>query len=298
MNILQLTVPPLPHFISCGPHQFMPGHRHLNRQNIRVFDLLYVHSGCLYMGEDEDSFEVKSGQALILSPDRHHFGNRDCTEPTSYHWLHFQCSGPWCLTDNEEDVEIPEQESLAGSNNGLRSCLSEFDVHPFRLRLPRYTTVLQPARMQELLIQLHSLEPRAHMSSMLLRQQTLFQGLLGVLSDSLDSAKLSPHKRCAEQAASYLRMHFRENITAAALGESLNFHPVYIARCMNREYGCSPMEYLHRYRISQSKLLLMQTDYTVARIAEEVGFRNVPYFSSSFLKAEGMTPTLFRKQFL
>ncbi|MNE95133.1 Bifunctional transcriptional activator/DNA repair enzyme AdaA [compost metagenome] len=81
------------------------------------------------------------------------------------------------------------------------------------------------------------------------------------------------------------------------LGDCLNFHPVYIARCMNREYGCSPMEYLLRYRIEQSKLLLMQTSFPISRIAEEVGFNQAPYFSSSFMKLEGISPRQYRQRF-
>ena len=69
------------------------------------------------------------------------------------------------------------------------------------------------------------------------------------------------------------------------------------ARCMQREYGCTPMEYLLRFRIEQSKLLLMQTDWTVARIAEEVGFNQAPYFSSCFSRLEGMSPRQYRQLF-
>lgn len=66
---------------------------------------------------------------------------------------------------------------------------------------------------------------------------------------------------------------------------------------MKKEYGCAPMEYLLHYRIQQSKLLLMQTSYTIARIAEEVGFNQAPYFSSSFIRIEGTTPREFRQRF-
>lgn len=117
------------------------------------------------------------------------------------------------------------------------------------------------------------------------------------LSASLESDRSTPSIACAEQAAAYLRSHYREKITAHDLGESLNFHPVYVARCMNKEYGVSPMDYLLHYRIEQSKLLLMQTDFTIARVAEEVGFNQAPYFSSCFLKIEGISPRQYRNRF-
>ena len=292
MNILNFTVPPLLFYIVSGFHTFSPGHYHMSRHNIRVFDLLVVKQGCLYMSEGGLTFEVRAGQALILRPDNHHFSTESCKEPTSYYWLHFQTVGEWSVS--EDLAGVPDKENIR-AEHPLHS--AEFDIRTFTLSLPQYTTLLQPAKMEELLSQLNQLVPNSHLSDTPYQQQLLFQEILKQLSASLSHERPSPSKSCAEQAASYLRSHFREHITAKQLGESLNFHPVYIARCMNKEYDCAPMEYLLHYRVQQSKLLLMQTSYTIARIAEEVGFNQAPYFSSSFIRIEGITPREFRQRF-
>jgi len=142
-----------------------------------------------------------------------------------------------------------------------------------------------------------ALNPEAHLNSSRFKQQILFQELLRQLASGIESQLSTPAAACAEQAAAYLRSRYREEITARSLGDALNFHPVYIARCMHREYGLSPAAYLMRYRIEQSKLLLMQTDFPIARIAEEVGFNQTPYFSSCFLKTEGISPRRYRQRF-
>ncbi len=292
MNILNFTVPPLLYYIVSGFHTFSPGHYHMSRHNTRVFDLLVVKQGCLYMSEGGLPFQVKAGQALLLRPDSHHFSTDSCKESTSYYWLHFQTVGDWNMT---EDTTARLEKDNVKIENSLQS--DEFDIRPFSLRLPQYTTLLQPSKMEELLSQLNQLVPNSHLSDTPFQQQLLFLEVIQQLSASLSHERPSPSKICAEQAASYLRSHFREHITAQQLGESLSFHPVYIARCMKKEYGCAPMEYLLHYRIQQSKLLLMQTSYTIARIAEEVGFNQAPYFSSSFIRIEGTTPREFRQRF-
>ncbi|AIQ76426.1 MULTISPECIES: AraC family transcriptional regulator [Paenibacillus] len=292
MNILNFTVPPLLYYIVSGFHTFSPGHYHMSRHNTRVFDLLVVKQGCLYMSEGGLPFQVKAGQALLLRPDSHHFSTDSCKESTSYYWLHFQTVGEWNMT---EDTAAALEKDNVKIENSLQS--DEFDIRPFSLRLPQYTTLLQPSKIEELLSQLNQLVPNSHLSDTPFQQQLLFQEVIQQLSASLSHERPSPSKTCAEQAASYLRSHFREHITAQQLGESLSFHPVYIARCMKKEYGCAPMEYLLHYRIQQSKLLLMQTSYTIARIAEEVGFNQAPYFSSSFIRIEGTTPREFRQRF-
>lgn len=292
MNILNFTVPPLLYYIVSGFHTFSPGHYHMSRHNIGVFDLLVVKQGCLYMSEGGLPFHVKAGQALLLRPDSHHFSTDSCKDLTSYYWLHFQTVGDWNMT---EDTAAALEKDKVRVEHTLQS--DEFDIRPFTLHLPQYTTLLQPSKVEELLSQLNQLVPNSHLSDTLFQQQLLFQEVIQQLSASLSHERPSPSKICAEQAASYLRNHYREHITAQQLGESLSFHPVYIARCMKTEYGCAPMEYLLHYRIQQSKLLLMQTSYTIARIAEEVGFNQAPYFSSSFVRIEGITPREFRKRF-
>lgn len=90
MNPLLFRIPPLPHYIASGLNHCQPGYQHRSRQQIKVFDLLIVQQGCLYIGEEEQRFTVKAGDALILRPDCHHFGTEGCKEDTAYHWLHFQ----------------------------------------------------------------------------------------------------------------------------------------------------------------------------------------------------------------
>ncbi len=292
MSLLQFSSPPLPHYIISGLTYFPPGFRHVNRQNIQVFDLLVVREGCLYLGEEDRNYEVHAGEALILRPDCHHFGTEGCREESSYYWLHFQTSGSWCAM-SAPSAALSEQDT---PDESAHSAL--FDVRTFSLWLSQYMTLLQPARMEELLAQLELLKVNAHLDSIRFKQQMLFQAILQQLSASVHRERpASQSTACAEQAASFLRAHYREEITTGMLGDSLNFHPVYIARCMNREYGCSPMEYLLRYRIEQSKLLLMQTSFPISRIAEEVGFNQAPYFSSSFMKLEGISPRQYRQRF-
>jgi AraC-like DNA-binding protein len=294
MNLLNFSIPPVPHYTISGINYCGPGYRHLNRQHFKWFDLLFVREGCLYIREDERSFAVRAGNALILRPECHHYGSEGCQEDTSYYWLHFQTTGSW----SESSAPAAPSTDISRDESGEQPSSVCSYKEAFTLSVPQFTTLLQPARMEELLAQLEQLKATAHLDSVRFKQQMLFQEILQQLSASMSPERsASQSTACAEQAASFLRSHYREEITTAMLGDSLNFHPVYIARCMNKEYGCSPMEYLLRYRIEQSKLLLMQTSFPISRIAEEVGFNQAPYFSSSFMKQEGLSPRQYRQRF-
>jgi AraC-like DNA-binding protein len=290
MSLLQFSVPPLLHYIIGGHVVQTPGKKHVSRHNIKVFDLLFVARGCLYIGEDERRYEVTDGQALILRPDCSHYGLQDCDSITEYYWIHFQTSGSWSVSDDAVS-------SHPSHLSALNPAFPLFSTDSFSLELPQYSSVRQPGKMGEALAGLTQLNPIAHLRASRFKQQMMFQEVAQLLSASLEHDKSAPATACAESAAAYLREHYKEEITAGRLGEHLSFHPVYVARCMSKEYGCSPMEYLLRYRIEQSKLMLLRTDYSVARIAEESGFNQTPYFSSCFMRVEGMSPRKYRQLF-
>jgi AraC-like DNA-binding protein len=290
MELLEFTLPPLPHYIASGRTEFAVGEKHMSRRHIGLFDMLAVMKGCLYIGEEDRHYEVAEGNALILRPDAYHFATEGCRATTDYYWLHFRTMGSWRATDTAPPGRAPEPYDDRDESR-------KFDAGAFQLALPQFAKLAHPGRFGELMDQIIALGPEAHLNASRFKQQVLFQEALRQLSASIESQLTSPAVACAEQAAAFLRSRYREEITAKSLGEALNFHPVYVARCMQKEYGLSPMAYLLRYRIEQSKLLLMQTDYPIARIAEEVGFNQAPYFSSCFLKTEGLSPREYRQRF-
>ncbi len=54
--------------------------------------------------------------------------------------------------------------------------------------------------------------------------------------------------------------------------------------------------YIKNLRLEKAKILLLTSDYPVARIAEMFHFCSSSYFSSEFRKKEGLLPQEFRKQ--
>jgi YesN/AraC family two-component response regulator len=102
----------------------------------------------------------------------------------------------------------------------------------------------------------------------------------------------------AEKAAVYLRKNYAQKVTYEDLGHALSFHPNHIARCMIQAFGCTPIEYINKIRIDQSKILLLSTDWSTDRISEVCGFTQSAYFSRVFKKLEKLSPSQFRKQYV
>ena len=65
-------------------------------------------------------------------------------------------------------------------------------------------------------------------------------------------------------------------------------------RSFKKYAGCTPHEYLLSYRLRQAKELLLSTDDTIERIAEQCGFHSASHFARAFRKNLSMTPSEFR----
>jgi AraC-like DNA-binding protein len=291
MTILFFEAPPLPYYIAAGESVFRPGDSHPARNGIGLFDLLVVWQGTLFIDEEESSWSIGEGQALVLRPDKSHRSTRPVDCETRFFWLHFHTAATWSdQPDFPSPTEIrPEDDDRYRIEQGLVT-------RPFRFTLPQYFTLVNPPSVYSLLRELIALEQQPR-SWARWQHQILTQNLLKILAEEQDSFGKSTSLQLAERVAIYLRTHYREEMTNAVLKSRFNFHPVYIARCMKMAFGCSPLEYLARYRIEQAKLLLIGTSLSIDAIASEVGFHHQTYFSHTFRKLENKSPSVFRKHF-
>jgi len=58
--------------------------------------------------------------------------------------------------------------------------------------------------------------------------------------------------------------------------------------------GCN--EYISQLRNEKAQYLLVNTNFPTGKIARMVGFKDINYFSSSFKKNFGLSPTQYRKK--
>ena len=115
------------------------------------------------------------------------------------------------------------------------------------------------------------------------------------LSLQVEETPRSDSRECVE-IKRYLDSNFREDISLDRLAEIAHINKYYLAHTFQKEYGISPITYLNRRRIEESKYMLGNTGYSLAQISELMGFSSPSYFSQCFRKAEGLTPNEYRRQ--
>lgn len=99
------------------------------------------------------------------------------------------------------------------------------------------------------------------------------------------------HRQVVDYMTGYIHEHYAEDITLAELSEKLYISRNHLSIIFKNITGETFNNYLTRVRIEKARELLLQRTMLVYEVAERVGYKNVPYFSTLFKKITGMNPT-------
>lgn len=285
MLCLEFAIPPLPQFVTAGHAVWKPGDRHFAR-TFGVYDLLLVTKGTLYMTEEQTEYEVGAGQLLVLEAGLRHVGHRACLEHTEIYWVHFIHGHP-AVHILQEDIPW----------TSLLSKGTVEDVEPSsqqRMYLPKFASV-EVHTVEPMLRGLNDTHNRLNGENALQLHLLLTELFAALQAGCARTSEPEPSVRLAQAAAAYLNEHWKEPFERAALEEKLHFQASYIARCMKRHIGKTPLQYVLHLRLEEAKKLLGGTVLGISEIAERVGIRDSNYMTRLFTAKLGMTPGAYRQ---
>lgn len=224
--------------------------------------LVYTFGGAGRFTQANRSVVVGHGQALLMG----------CRMPQSYgtapghdHWHHY-----WAHVEG------------AGVEAAAR-----------RLGLPRLAPVaLSASRM------------RPHF-------QTVFDKIKGDTVEDVELVSLAVHTLLSELlmaqaredvtsddpvalACAFVAGHYGEKICVDDLAAAAHVSSSYLTKLFRQAMGTSPHDYLMRYRITQAKQLLIETDVPIGAIARQIGFATESNFSYRFAKMCDVSPREYR----
>lgn len=121
--------------------------------------------------------------------------------------------------------------------------------------------------------------------------------IIAASSRRIESLRERNVPRWLKQAQEYLHAHFAENISFAALAQTVGVHPVYLAREFRRAFRCTMGEYVRRLRIEAAAAEISGSDAPLGEIALKFGFYDQSHFSNVFKSIVGITPAQYRAAF-
>lgn len=103
-------------------------------------------------------------------------------------------------------------------------------------------------------------------------------------------------KRNMRSVKMYLDEHFLDKIVLDELAAQFYINKFYLIKSFKQQYGVSINHYLRELRITKAKKMLRFTDNKVESIGMECGLGALTYFSRTFKKVEGISPSEYRLQ--
>lgn len=161
---------------------------------------------------------------------------------------------------------------------------SEFEYARQAVRLGVSDYLLKPFRDGELegaiqrLLHLHPAAPA--------KEKDLEKELIAL------KPKSEIENRYVQSAIEYIEKHYPEtDFSIGKLAESLSVSEGHISRLFKSETDTSIGNYLTKYRIKKAMDYLKDINVKVYEVAEKVGYQDIAYFSNTFKKLVGKTPS-------
>jgi len=104
---------------------------------------------------------------------------------------------------------------------------------------------------------------------------------------------LTKHEQL-QKAIQYIEEHYDEQLTIRDVAKYINFSPTHFSRLFKKETGRNFVDYVAYTRIIKTLPFLRKYDYTIEKISSTCGFNTPNYYSLTFKKYVGISPTDYR----
>lgn len=106
----------------------------------------------------------------------------------------------------------------------------------------------------------------------------------------------SPIHERISKVATYLNVHYQEQLTLEKVAAHFFISPSYLSRTFKKVTGFHFSEYIQAIRMREARRQLVETNEKILSIAENVGYPSIAHFNKTFKKMTDVSPTQFRKQ--
>lgn len=245
-----------------GREQCSPGH--FWGPAIRPHYLLHiVLKGKGRFQYDNQTWNLKSGDAFLIEPMKTHYYQADTEEPWEYAWVGF---------DGSSVDELLSHTALKNSPVFLSTSLE----------------CCQP------ICSLVSAFVRPDRSQMELLSLLLFLFSRMPAPAAMDNT--SHDERYFQTALEYIRNNYTYDLKVQDIADYVGIDRTYLYKIFMREVNIPPKQYLLQYRIRAAVKLLQSQKYTVTETAYSCGFRDAASFCSHFRQQVGMTPRQYKER--
>ena len=242
------------------------------------WEMIYCDSGEAAIQDEETAYQLLQGQAFIHAPNHFHNVKPDHAN-TNVVVIGFggELSALYAVAG-----KLLEFTPLA--KTFMRAIVSE----------ARRAFAGPPNRVYQYKIDLKENAPPFAMQSIKNCLESLFLTLLGNPAPEPEPEG-ETRSAAARQIFEYLNENIGAKLSLQALAYKIGYSPAYLQRLFKEATGTSILQYFIGMKIERAKQLISEDKYTLAEIAELLGYDTPQYFSKQFKDITNMSPADYGK---
>ena len=223
-------------------------------------------------------YKFKAGDIQCVSSNIPHMSVSDSGRPCNWIWLFVDVQK--LLINNKGNIT---DELLNISDMGFNGVFSPYE-HPELARLINFLAETS-----------HNDKYSEIYNTMLIGQILIESARIGDIDKSI---KRLPISKRLKPALIYIRENYADPqmMTADKIAGSCNLSTSHFRTLFKKDIGMTLPTYINLTRLSAAAHLIQNSDKSMATIATESGYSEIPYFNRVFQKEFGITPKEMRRQ--
>lgn len=99
-----------------------------------------------------------------------------------------------------------------------------------------------------------------------------------------------------KRATTYMEERIADDVSLSDLSRLLGLSTFHLCRAFKKATGMPPHRWRHRLRMDRARDLLEHSELPITEIAAAVGYDDPSQLAAAFRKAEGVSPSVYRRQ--
>lgn len=245
----------------------LPMHTHEN-----MMEICYLYKGKQNYILNNKQYTLYGGDMFITYPWEMHGTGTNPEEKSVLYWMHVD------LSNSKNFIGLPNKESKLLYDSLINLNLRLFKIGPSIKNLFDEFIEIFMSESPLKIIKLKNI---------------LISILLEIVSFKNNSITITTD---INNALIFIKNNIGDPITIESLSRISNLSESRFKQKFKEQIGIPPNEYIWRKKVDCAKQLLKTTDSNLTEIAYRLNFGSSQYFSNTFKKYTGMSPSQYKKQ--
>lgn len=252
------------------------------------WEIVLSYKGNILCSADGNEFELKEGEMIFHKPNERHSLTVRENEKTGVFVISFDCLSDAMRFFAKRKVKLNSHQ-LKYVRDIIEIAKKTYDITFYNLDIDIMNLLANPTLGGEQQIK-NNLE-------------TLLIDVMRSLTETEDGndvflQETEINNKLAEDIISILKNNLYSRLSIEQISKKISYSKAYVFRQFKLATGKSIMDFYGELKMKEAKRLLKENKLSVKEIAEKLAFDTPNYFSKTFKKLNGITPTEYKKRIL